>query len=584
MRRALAAAIILSLSGAPLGAFLMLRRMSLMGDTMTHAILPGVAGAYMFFGISLWPMTVFGLLAGFLVAFTAGLITRLGALKEDASFTAMYLTALAAGVLMVSLKGSPVDLMHVLFGNVLAVDDNSLLLIAGASSGSILILVTLYRGMMIECFDPVFLQSVIKRSGIYYFVFLAMVVLNLVVAFQVLGTLMALGLMILPAIAAKFWTYHVDRMIALAIFYAVASSLIGLVVSYHANLPSGPAMVLTASGFFFFSLFFGTHKGILSHLLQQKKTTGVLIKMRFFSFMLVIGFLTTLFPSVATADEPIKVVASFSILGDMVEQVAGNKADVKTLVGANQDAHTYQPKPADIRAVADAKLVFVNGLDFEGWMKRLTDSANFKGTIVVCTKGVRALKAPAGENGKDDKGGEYDPHAWQSLANGMIYVSNISDALVKADPKNASNYKDNAILFTKEIDTLEKRVKMLMKTIPDYKRKVITSHDAFQYFGKTYGVQFLAPVGMNTESEPSAQEIASLIDQIREEKIHALFMENISSFGMLDQLKREGGGFIGGTLYSDALSEEDGPAGSYLSMIKYNVTQLIAGMQQNPDK
>lgn len=271
MRRALAAAVILSFSGPPLGVFLMLRGMSLMGDTMTHAILPGIAVAYLFFGVSLWPMTLLGLGAGLLVAFIAGTVTRMTALKEDASFTAMYLTALAAGVLMVSVKGSPVDLLHVLFGNVLAVDDNSLFLIAGASSLTLVVLACMYRGLILECFDPVFLQSVGSKTAVYYNLFLGMVVLNLVVAFQVLGTLMALGLMILPAISARFWTVHVDRMIALAIFYAVSSSVIGLLVSYHASLPSGPAMVLTASGFYFFSLLSGTHKGILRNSIFQKQ-------------------------------------------------------------------------------------------------------------------------------------------------------------------------------------------------------------------------------------------------------------------------------------------------------------------------
>ena len=271
MRRALAASVILSISGAPLGVFLLLRRMTLMGDTLTHAILPGVAVAYMLFGLSLWPMTVFGLLAGIIVASSAGLISKLTELKEDASFTAMYLTALAAGVLMISMKGSPVDLMHVLFGNVLAVDNHSLYLIFCASGFSICLLAFLLRGLVIECFDPVFLESTGSRGSFYYHGFLLLVVLNVVVAFQVLGTLMALGLMILPAISARFWTYHIDRMIGLAMVYAVFASFTGLLLSYHGDVPSGPAMVLTASAIYFFSLLCGTHKGLLQRTLLKNK-------------------------------------------------------------------------------------------------------------------------------------------------------------------------------------------------------------------------------------------------------------------------------------------------------------------------
>ncbi|MFO1243522.1 MAG: metal ABC transporter permease [Rickettsiales bacterium] len=271
MRRALSAAIILSMSGAPIGVFLLLRRMTLMGDTLTHAILPGVAGAYMFFGLSLWPMTLFGLLTGVLVASSAGVIAKLTSLKEDASFTGMYLTALAAGVLMVSLRGSPVDLMHVLFGNVLAVDNASLLLMAGASGTTIVVMLFFLRGFTLECFDPVHLESTGSSSSFYYHTFLMLIVLNVVVAFQVLGTLMALGLMILPAIAARFWTYHIDRMIGLAMFYAIFSAFTGLLLSYHADVPSGPSMVLTASALYFLSLLLGTHKGLLWRILPIRQ-------------------------------------------------------------------------------------------------------------------------------------------------------------------------------------------------------------------------------------------------------------------------------------------------------------------------
>lgn len=305
------------------------------------------------------------------------------------------------------------------------------------------------------------------------------------------------------------------------------------------------------------------------------------------SFLSALFLISVLFSPAPASATPLKAVASFSILGDMVQQVAGTKADVTVLVGFNRDPHTYQPSPADIRAMSDADVLFVNGLGFEGWMDRLIESSGFKGTVVVASRGVRALKAPVRaeeEHGEDHDHGEFDPHAWQSLANGIVYVSNIRAALVKADPKNGATYKANALLFIKEMGNLEKWMKREIKMIPEYKRRVITSHDAFEYLGKTYGVQFFAPVGMNTEAEPSARAIAKLIDQIREQKIHALFMENITRFGTLDQLKREAGGFIGGTLYSDALSEPDGPAGSYLTMYRYNVTQLIAGMNRNPNR
>ncbi|MFO1243521.1 MAG: zinc ABC transporter substrate-binding protein [Rickettsiales bacterium] len=297
-------------------------------------------------------------------------------------------------------------------------------------------------------------------------------------------------------------------------------------------------------------------------------------------------FLLTFFIFGAPDAHAIRVVTSFSILGDMVKQIGGTKVDQTVLVGPDKDAHTYEPTPADIRALSEADLLIINGLKFEGWMGRLIESSSYKGPVIIASKGVRALKiSKAGDThrGADDGKGEYDPHAWQSLANGIVYANNICDALVNADKANAPIYKANARLFIKEMSDLEKRVKMQIKLLPEYKRRVITSHDAFQYYGKTYLIQFIAPVGISTEAEPSAADVAKLIDQIREQNIKALFLENISRPGVLDQLKQEGAE-IGGVLYSDALSTPEGPAGSYLNMFRQNTSLLLAAMQKNPDK
>ena len=213
MRRALAACASLSVGGAPLGVFLVLRRMTLAGDAMSHAILPGASIAVLFFGLSLWPMTLGGLIAGLVVALAAGAITRFTQLKEDASFTGAYLLSLSAGVLIISMKGSTIDLMHVLFGNVLAVDTQSLVLLAGIASVSLILLAIIYRSLVVECFDPGFMRAVGGKGGWIHQAFLVLVVLNLVAAFQALGTLMALGLMVLPAIASRFWAREIDAAI-----------------------------------------------------------------------------------------------------------------------------------------------------------------------------------------------------------------------------------------------------------------------------------------------------------------------------------------------------------------------------------
>ena len=270
MRRALAACIIMAASSAPLGVFLVLRRMTLIGDAASHAILPGAAVAFLFFGVSLWPMTIGGLVAGLLMALVAGIITRITALKEDASFTAAYLSSLAIGVMIISIKGSTVDLMHVLFGNVLAVDNDSLKLVGGIASFSLLAFALIYRPLILECFDPGFLKVQRGKGGIYHQLFLILVVLNLVASYQALGTMMAVGLMVLPAIATRFWTKSIDAAIGLSIAFAIADAIVGLLVSYHYGLPSGPSIVLAASGWYLLSVFIGTSGGVLTRFFPRK--------------------------------------------------------------------------------------------------------------------------------------------------------------------------------------------------------------------------------------------------------------------------------------------------------------------------
>lgn len=270
MRRALVSCLALAVSGAPLGVFLVLRRMTLVGDAMSHAILPGVSLAFLCFGLSLWPMTLGGLTIGLIVALAAGAISRFTLLKEDASFTGVYLISLAAGVLMISLKGSSIDLLHVLFGNVLAVQNESLLLVVGIATISTLTLATIYRHLTVECFDPAFLQVVRGRGAWVHQLFLLLLVLNLMSAFQALGTLMAMGIMVLPAIAARFWSKNIDTTLAYAVGFAAASAYTGLLLSYHYNLPSGPAIVLVAGGLYIASIIFGRHGSILSRFAHRK--------------------------------------------------------------------------------------------------------------------------------------------------------------------------------------------------------------------------------------------------------------------------------------------------------------------------
>jgi zinc/manganese transport system permease protein len=262
MRRALVGVIAIALGGGPVGVFLMLRRMSLTGDAMAHAILPGAAIGYLVAGLSLPAMTIGGLAAGVVVAVLAGLVARVTALKEDASLAAFYLLSLALGVTLVSLRGSNVDLLHVLFGTVLALDDAALMLLAGIASITLVTLALIYRPLVLDCVDPTFLRSVSRAGTPVHLVFLGLVVLNLVGGFQALGTLLAVGLMMLPAAASRFWSADITVMILVAAGIGALSGVAGLLLSFHAELPAGPTIVLTAGGAYLLSLVFGREGGL----------------------------------------------------------------------------------------------------------------------------------------------------------------------------------------------------------------------------------------------------------------------------------------------------------------------------------
>jgi zinc/manganese transport system substrate-binding protein len=270
----------------------------------------------------------------------------------------------------------------------------------------------------------------------------------------------------------------------------------------------------------------------------------------------------------ARAQERLNVVASFSILGDFVRTVGGDRANVTTLVGPDSDVHVYTPAPADAKKIAAAKLVFVNGLGLEGWLPRLMQSTGNKAVIEAATKGIAPLKS----------GSDADPHAWQSVGNAKIYIANISDALGAADPAGAEVYRANAQVYHTKLDALDREVREAIAQIPQDRRKVISTHDAFGYLAASYGIEFLAPLGVSTESDASARDIAGIIIQIRAAKIPAVFLENISDPRLIRRISAETGARVGGTLYSDSLTGEKGDAPTYIDMVRHNIRTLTSAL------
>ena len=579
----------------------MLRRMSLTGDAMSHAILPGVAVGFLVFGLDLVPMTVGGLIAGLVVAFGAGAISRLTIQREDASLAAFYLISLALGVLIVSLRGSSVDLMHVLFGSVLGLTDEAILVISVTVVASLISLAVFWRALVAECLDPIFLRSVSRLGPAVHFVFLAVVVLNLVGGFLALGTLLSVGLMMLPAAAARFWTQRVETMALVAIFIAMTSSVSGLLVSYHAAPALRPRhRVERRRRLCRLPCFRDNRNSQKPHHQRSSSYSLKEILLKALTPALMLAALA-LAPLPALAD-PLKVVASFSVIGDFAEQVGGDRIALTTLVGANGDIHVYEPTPADAVAMSKADVVLVNGLALEGFLDRLVAASGSKAPLIELSDGIDPI-ANGEDEDHDHEGdaddhdheqededhdhadedghhhhGAFDPHAWQSVANAEIYVKNVEAAFCAADPDGCETYSANAAAYLDALSALDDNIHAMMDAIPADKRTVITSHDAFAYFGSEYGLKFLSPQGVSTDAEPSAADVATLIRQIRDAHAAAIFTENVSDPRVIEQIAMETGVNVGGELYA-LLSGPDAPAADYVEMMRHNAETISAAIQ-----
>ncbi len=300
-------------------------------------------------------------------------------------------------------------------------------------------------------------------------------------------------------------------------------------------------------------------------------------------FHLLAALLATLALSLGSAHAaPIEVTTSFSILGDFVRQVGGERVAVQVLVGPDEDAHAFQPRPSDTRRIGSARLVVANGLGFDDWLSRLARSGGYGGSVVIASTGVSTIEMNDKHSHGHDHAGHIDPHAWQDVGNAVRYVDTIAAALIAADPDGAAHYRANTARYRAELSALDGELRAAFAALPAARRRVVSSHDAFGYFGRAYGLQFLAPVGVSNNAEPSAQGVARLIRQLRKEKVPAVFIENVADPRLIERIRSESGATVGGTLYSDALSGADGPAPNYVAMMRHNLRTLIAALSDAP--
>ena len=284
----------------------------------------------------------------------------------------------------------------------------------------------------------------------------------------------------------------------------------------------------------------------------------------------------------AHAADKIKVVTSFSILADLVRQIGGDRVDVTALVGPDTDMHVFKPSPAAAKKLLDARLVVINGLGFEGWADRLVKASGYKGRAVVAARGIKPLAAGDHDGhhaGPGHAHARHDPHAWQDVTNVKVYAANIRDGLIAVDPVGKADYENRARAYLQRLDGLDSEIKAAFADIAPTQRRVITSHEAFAYYGRAYGIAFLAPQGAAGDSEPTAKGVASLIRQIKRERVKAVFVETISNSRVIERIAKETGVAIGGALYSDALSEPEGPAPTYVEMMRHNTRTLAGAMR-----
>lgn len=567
MRRAFAATFALSLAAGPLGVFLIFRRLSLMGDALSHAILPGVAVGFLIAGLSLPAMMIGGVVTGLLVAVFSGWIARVTPMREDTSFATFYLISLGLGVLLVSVRGSNVDLMHVLFGSVLGLDDFSLLTVTAVSSLTLGVFALIYRALVMDSVDPLFKQFNGRASFWAHMLFLMLLVITLVAGFQVLGTLMIVGLMILPAAAARFLVSTAQGQLLMAACLAVLASYVGLLGSYHFDVPTSPAIILTAGLWYLAALFFGPHGGLRQVLSRaaSSRRSGVGAGWWLAACLLLGSSYSPVLPA-QTQPPALQVVVSFPILADFVRVLGGDKVSVYSMVDEQSSAHHFEPRSSDMRALMQADLLVLNGAGFEPWAGQLVAAAGYAGPVLDATKGLELRP--------------FDPHAWLDVHHARHYVAQIYQQLQQLAPEQwQAALQANYTRYDEELAALDADLKAAFGTSGEQCARVVIAHDAMHYFQQAYGCpEFIPLQGVNLEAELSARELAEVIRSVRDRDVQAVVPEFGADKRLLAQIARETGVPMTDVLYIERFDPAGQGVDSYLSLMRWN-QQVLQALQ-----
>ena len=569
LQNALITSVAIGMVAGVIGCFIILRGMSLMGDAISHAVLPGVALSYIL-GINFFiGAIIFGLLASVLITY----ISQNSVIKSDTAIGITFSSFLALGVILIGVANSSTDLFHILFGNVLAVQDIDKWITLIITAVVLVTIVIFFRPLLITSFDPMMAKAYGMKVEVYHYLLMGLLTLVAVTAMQSVGTILIVAMLVTPAATAYLFTKRLSHMMILSSILGGLSSVIGLFVGYSFNIAAGSSIVLTAALMF-----------VLGFLLSPKQRAKFGNK----NWGIAAGLLALVAGGIFfyssshqdQTDEKLNVVVTNSILKDITENIAGDEINLHSIVPVGRDPHEYDPLPEDIQKATDADVLFYNGLNLEtggnAWFTKLMSNANKVDNqdYFAVSDGVEILYLEGEEAGKED------PHAWLNLENGMIYSQNIAQQLIAKDPDHAQIYQENLEEYLDLLNELDQEAKEKISSIPEAQKLIVTSEGSFKYFSKAYDIPSAYIWEINTEEEGTPLQIRLLVDQLKASEVKALFVESSINPRPMQSVARDSGIPIYAEIFTDSVAESGNDGDSYYAMMKWNLDKIYEGLTQ----
>ena len=566
LQNALITALVIGIVGGAVGCFIILRGMSLMGDAISHAVLPGVAISFIL-GINFFiGAIIFGLLASTMITY----IKSNSIIKSDTAIGITFSSFLALGIILIGVANSSTDLFHILFGNILAVQDMDMWITIIVSLLVLATITIFFRPLLLTSFDPILAKSMGVKVTFYHYLLMVILTLVSVTAMQSVGTILIVALLITPAATAYLYVHSLKTMILLSSGLGALASVLGLFIGYSFNIAAGSSIVLTSALLFLISFFIVPKQSGMNKILS----TIVLL-------LLAVVTLTACTNKQGSNKDKLRVVTTNSIIADITKNIAGDKITLHSIVPVGKDPHEYEPLPDDVKKTSQADLIFYNGINLEtggnAWFTKLVKNAHKTENkdYFAVSDGVEVIYL----EGQSEKGKE-DPHAWLNLENGIIYAQNIAKQLIAKDPKNKTYYEKNLKSYTEKLSKLDQEAKETFNKIPDEKKLIVTSEGCFKYFSKAYGVPSAYIWEINTEEEGTPEQIKTLVEKLRQTKVPALFVESSVDERPMKTVSKDTNIPIYAKIFTDSIAEKGQDGDSYYNMMKYNLDKITQGLNQ----